>query len=314
MIFLLISYVLLISIWSFYWSPTSYLSLYDLSTDLLRPTYLYMILMLISHVLLISVWFLCWSPTSYLSLYDLYADLLRSTYLYMIFMLISYVLLISIWSLCWSPTFYLFLGVFSADLQQPSYLSVIFLLISYALLISVWSLLIYVLLISVWSFCWSPMSYLSLCDLSADLLCPTYLCVIFLLITYFLATSTCLLDQFTCTDGSCVPLIDKCDGIADCTDASDEVHCGMCCEYYQCSQISCYKCPRICYDRCYLEKGHWKVIVSYSRDNFIFQNFLNGKHTWLQTHVVHSVHASRYFHQPFHFCMACVFKKADQKP
>ena len=61
-------------------------------------------------------------------------------------------------------------------------------------------------------------------------LLPSYIlliCVIFLLTTYFLAPSACLLDQFACTDGSCVPLVDKCDGIADCTDASDEVHCGM---------------------------------------------------------------------------------------
>lgn len=82
---------------------------------------------------------------------------------------------------------------------------------------------------------------LTQCDVSAYHLLSTYLCVIFLLITYFLATGACLLDQFACADGSCIPLIDKCDGIADCTDMSDEVHCGMCREYSQCSQISCYR-------------------------------------------------------------------------
>ena len=40
-----------------------------------------------------------------------------------------------------------------------------------------------------------------------------------------LSLTTCQEEEFTCHDGLCVPLENRCDGEPDCDDASDEVHC-----------------------------------------------------------------------------------------
>ena len=38
----------------------------------------------------------------------------------------------------------------------------------------------------------------------------------------------CASDQYTCSNGQCIPLVWECDGFLDCFDSSDEFSCGMC--------------------------------------------------------------------------------------
>ena len=40
-----------------------------------------------------------------------------------------------------------------------------------------------------------------------------------------LSLTTCKVEEFTCNDGLCVNLLNRCDGEPNCFDASDEVDC-----------------------------------------------------------------------------------------
>ena len=42
---------------------------------------------------------------------------------------------------------------------------------------------------------------------------------------YGFSTLGCTEDEFKCTDGTCIPYSQKCDGIAQCTDFMDEENC-----------------------------------------------------------------------------------------
>ena len=42
----------------------------------------------------------------------------------------------------------------------------------------------------------------------------------------FIFITGCTSDQFTCTNGQCIPSADRCNDVSDCTDGSDEQGCG----------------------------------------------------------------------------------------
>ncbi len=37
----------------------------------------------------------------------------------------------------------------------------------------------------------------------------------------------CLDDEFSCSDGTCLPFQQRCDGVSDCNDSGDEMNCEL---------------------------------------------------------------------------------------